>query len=205
MGYDFGRSGMSQGNGAKYSQPSRPNYGNDMQQQRRNWTPSGGAPGYGQTPATGERQPRSFSGRMAVEPYFNPATGWGSNTTGPTNYDQPQRGFIGAGSGGPPPNQGESMVSPQQYPQAYQQPAVAGNFQRNNQMPAQPQRTLMAPSSAGAPDYFTTDGYIDMERLARTAAPGSYVDINGNINARGVGTTPEWNPNSGQRYARIGG
>ncbi|MFM7858794.1 MAG: hypothetical protein ACKO96_44445, partial [Flammeovirgaceae bacterium] len=38
----------------------------------------------------------------------------------------------------------------------------------------------------------------DMQRRAANVDSGSYLDIYGNVNRKGVGTTPEWNPSMGQ-------
>lgn len=62
----------------------------------------------------------------------------------------------------------------------------------------------------GTPQYdanvpwMTTDGMIDLERQAARAAPGSYVDVNGNIAIRGSGQAgQEWRPGM-NRFVPVG-
>ena len=108
--------------------------------------------------------------------------------------------FIPAGPGGTPENVGElptpsntQTTEPTAFPKPNPTPAqTVLQYERNEAEPV------------GSPWQFKdvlTDGRIDMAERARRVAPNSYLDVNGNVNIRGVGTTPEWTSEMGRfRY-----
>ncbi|MCA3694243.1 hypothetical protein [Aquidulcibacter sp.] len=117
--------------------------------------------------------------------------------------------LLDTGPGGTPENVGElpTPSSTQTVSRAWEAPQVTSDglvykppvydnpnlqYERNEAEPV------------GSPWQFKdvlTDGRIDMAERARRVAPNSYLDVNGNVNIRGVGTTPEWTSEMGRfRY-----